>query len=70
MNVQVVATTIGPDLTFQIEHIILTHYKHDLQHYYGTTKNYNLQTNYTILVLCNMLQHSRYHLGVVVQART
>ena len=39
-----------------------------MHHYYETKINYNLQSNYIILVLYNMLEHPRYHLGVVVPA--
>ena len=64
MRVKVVS--IGPDLTSWIEQIVQNHYSCDLHYYYKTTIIYNLQANYSILVLYNMLEHPRYHLGVVV----
>ena len=42
MDVQVIADTIGLDLTLQIKQIIQNHYLHDLHYYYETTINYNL----------------------------
>ena len=55
MDVQVVATTIGHDLTLWIEQIVLNPYLYNLNHYYEIEINYNLQPNYTILVLYNIL---------------
>ena len=52
-----VATTIGPDLTPQIEQVILNHYSHDLHYGYETTINYNLKLNYSALVMYNILEH-------------
>ena len=42
------------------------HYLLDLHHYHKTTIICYLQSNYTNLVLYNLLEHPRYHLGVVV----
>ena len=61
-------TTIGPDLTLQIDKIVLNHYSYNLHHYYETRINYNLQPNYTISVLYNILEYPRYLLGVVMVA--
>ena len=63
-----VDTTISAVLTLQNEQIILNHYSHDLHQYYETIIYYNLQPNYTTLVLYNMLEHSGYHLVGVVPA--
>ena len=68
MDVQVVVSIIGPALNLLIKQIIQNHYSFDLHHYYETTINCNLLPNYTTLVLYNMLEHSRYLLGVVVPA--
>ena len=68
MDIQVAATIIGPDLTLQIKQIVQNHYSRDLNHYYETTINCSLLPNYTTLTLCNMLEHSKYALGVVVPA--
>ena len=51
IDVQVVATTIGSDLTPQIEQVILNHYSHNLHYGYETTINYNLKLNYAALVM-------------------
>ena len=66
MNVQVVATTIGPDLTLWIGQIIQGYYSHDLYHYYETMINCYLQPNYINLVLYNTLEYPGYHLGMAV----
>ena len=68
MAVQVMDTPIGPDLTLQIAQIAQNHYSHDLHHYDETIINYNLQPNYTALVLYNMLKYPGYHLDVVLLA--
>ena len=51
MDIQVVATTFGPDLALWIAQIVLNHYLHNLQYYNETTTNYNLQPNDTTFVL-------------------
>ena len=68
MDLQVVAFIFWPELTLQIDQIILNHYSHNLHHYYKITINYNLQSNYTKWVLDNILEHCGYCLGVVVPA--
>ena len=61
-----VSTTISHSLTLQIGQIILNHYSHELHHYYETTINYTLQPVYPTFVLYNILEHPRYHLGMVL----
>ena len=68
MDLKVVSTTIGPDLTLWFAQIIQNHYLHDLHPYYKTTISYNLQPNYITFVLYNILKYHRYHLGIVVAA--
>ena len=51
MDVQVVATTTGTDLTLWIEQIVQNHFSHDLHYYYETTIKFILQPNNTSLVL-------------------
>ena len=68
MYAQVFATTIGRKLTLQIGQTLPNHYPYDLHHYYETKTSYNLQPNYTTLVLYNMLEHPRYHFDMVVSA--
>ena len=67
---RLVSTTIGPDYTPQIKQIVLNHYSHNLHYYYRTAITYSFQPNYTILVLYNMLEHPKYHLGMLVPARS
>ena len=66
MDLQVVATTIVTDFTLWIEQVVQNHCLYDLHHYYETIIVFYVQSNYIKLVLCNMLEHPRYYLGVVV----
>ena len=66
MDIQLLSSNIGPDLTLQIAQIIVNHYSPDMHHSYKTTINYHLQFYYTTLVFYKILEYLRYFLGVVV----
>ena len=68
MDIQGVATTRYHDLSLRVGQIIPSHYSYDLHHYYEIKYRYNLQPIYTTYILYNMLEYSRYHLGMVVSA--